>query len=335
MRWVLVAAVVWCAGCDFIRDAALKNVKASLVLDVFNTKSNAVEVVPPGCETLVTSALIDTLADAYFTDDALAPLQPVPLRDAALALLLAPRDDQRVFECLFGESRHCDFGSQVTVHPLTFPSAPALSSGAALGWQTERDVQRVQHNLQRAIRQASSACRTLEGFSLTSDVPAARIVLDRSFDGALSELRHYQTARAFRRVPGRSPVAWVLSGGAANGAFSAGAVWWLLRQHSECGAACADDKVDFVSGASTGTLIATVVKNYFSASATPPERATQLDTLLDKYTCSTNRELYCVQKQSLYRPARHVEPVRARSAECAEPVPRDFKHARVAPAGRL
>lgn len=295
MRWLIAAVVLGGSGCTTV----LKWVSAREVLTMFNAKSEAPVAVPPGCEAVVPSALKDTLADAYFSTDALVSLQPEPLRNATLALLLAPPEDQRVFECLFKEASACAFG-EVTVASLPFAAVPALASGSITQWERERDVQRVQHNLQRALRQVSSSCRALEGFALTNDLPAARIMLDRAFTAGLDQLREYQGRRALVRERGRSPVAWVFAGGAANGAFSAGAVWWLLNHHAMCGQACKDDRVDFVSGASTGTLIATVVKNYFTPTADAAERSTQLKLLLDKYTCSTNRELYCVQKQSVY-----------------------------------
>ena len=305
MRWLLVASVLLgLCGCG----TALKAVSAREVLDLFNTKADVREVRPVGCEALVSSALKDTLADAYYSNEALAVLQSTPLVNASLALVTSPSEDQRVFECLFGESASCAFAGPVTVTALSFARAPAMSSSVILEWEQERDVQRVQHDLQRALRQVSSSCRTREGFGLANDLAGSRIMLERAFSAGLNELREYQTQRGFVRQRGHAPVAWVLSGGAANGAFSAGAVWWLLHHHLSCGEACKGDRVDFVSGASTGTLIATVVKNYFAPSAVQRDKLQQLETLLSKYTCSTNRDLYCVQKQSLYDVLINKEP---------------------------
>ncbi|HET9597210.1 MAG TPA: patatin-like phospholipase family protein, partial [Anaeromyxobacteraceae bacterium] len=106
----------------------------------------------------------------------------------------------------------------------------------------------------------------------------------------------YVEARRWRRDPRRPSTAIVLSGGGANGAFSAGFAWRLLEVLQACrapGSGCQDARIDLAAGTSTGALIALLV----DLAATPGEEARARDVLADAYTCSTNARLYCVQSE--------------------------------------
>jgi len=104
----------------------------------------------------------------------------------------------------------------------------------------------------------------------------------------------YVAARDWHRDVERPSTAIVLSGGAANGAFSAGLVWRLLEVLQSCrsaaAAGCGSAHVDLVVGTSTGALIGLVV----DMAHTPGYEARARDLLVDAYTCSVNARLYCV-----------------------------------------
>lgn len=288
---VVVAAVaVAVSGCAGLT----KLVPASFVLDSFNgpAKRPPVPNFTP-CSAEVEGALKDTLADVYETSGALAQVTPAAapaLADATACVrdrLRQSTGDRPCFAALFTA--------------LAFPSPPSLTAPMTQAqWDAERDVHRVQNNLQRAVRAVASACLVREGAGFPANAAAERQALVTAYDAGVRALAAYQAARP-RTVRNGKPVsAWVLAGGAANGAFSAGAAWWLLKSREQCGAACAGYALDMVGGASTGTLIAAVTKRYFSPLSSQADRARMLDVLVDRYTCSTNAELYCAQPLSLY-----------------------------------
>ena len=105
----------------------------------------------------------------------------------------------------------------------------------------------------------------------------------------------YISARKWHRQLKRPSTAIVMSGGAANGAFSAGAVWRLLGILQECRGkpapeGCADARIDLVAGTSTGALIGTLVDLFH----TPGQESAARELLVSNYTCSVESDLYCV-----------------------------------------
>jgi predicted acylesterase/phospholipase RssA len=117
----------------------------------------------------------------------------------------------------------------------------------------------------------------------------------------------YVKKRTWRRSVQRPTTAVVLSGGAANGAFSAGLVWRLLDVLQTCHAAqtggCPDARIDLVAGTSTGALIGLMI----DMAATPGYGTPARNLLLDAYTCSTNTRLYCVQDDWIWKLAGDVK----------------------------
>lgn len=105
----------------------------------------------------------------------------------------------------------------------------------------------------------------------------------------------YVEARKWKREFKRPKNALVLGGGAANGAFSAGAVHRLLtilercRKVATADGGCPDAHIDFVSGTSTGSLIGTLVDVFH----TPGREQDARRLLVSNYTCSTAADLYC------------------------------------------
>jgi predicted acylesterase/phospholipase RssA len=106
----------------------------------------------------------------------------------------------------------------------------------------------------------------------------------------------YVTTRKWHRKLKRPSTAIVMSGGSANGAFSAGAIWRLLgileqcRGKPESEGGCGDARIDLVAGTSTGTLIGTLVDLFHS----PGQERLARELLVSNYTCSVESDLYCV-----------------------------------------
>lgn len=113
-------------------------------------------------------------------------------------------------------------------------------------------------------------------------------------EGAESAAQFVHVRRWHRNLR-RPSTALVMSGGAANGAFSAGVVWRLLGILEQCRGkpapeGCGDARIDLVAGASTGTLIGTLVDLFH----TPGHEQAARDLLVSNYTCSVESDLYCV-----------------------------------------
>jgi len=264
---------------------------AKVIVDKFNSPMPRTAPRFPDCATVIADVLQDTLADAYTTPtisdvlrSALAHQQLGHVTACVREKNAANESDQDCMKCLFGDGTPA-------CSAITWPAPPTLAETDVATWRRERDVQRLQENAQRAVRTIAQTCVALEGAGGTlpteDDLAGAwRDGLKRFFD--------YSDKRPALRRDGKPVTAWVLAGGAANGAFSAGAAWWLLTQHKAC-ATCGDDRVDLLGGASTGTMIASLTKAYFAEGATDGDRALALQTLLSRYTCSVNSQLYCVQ----------------------------------------
>ncbi|RJS16635.1 patatin-like phospholipase family protein [Corallococcus sp. H22C18031201] len=137
--------------------------------------------------------------------------------------------------------------------------------------------------------------------SLTREELATGIKL-----GAASAARYMQ-ARTWHRMLQRPSNALVLSGGGANGAFSAGAVWRLLGILQQCRGkpapeGCGDARIDLAAGTSTGALISTMVDLFH----TPGQEQAARDLLVSNYTCTVESDLYCVNSTWLWNLAKNT-----------------------------
>src|SRR4051812_34267314 len=192
---------------------------------------------------------------------------------------------------------------------LGLPAAPPLDTLTEQTWETEQDAQRLMVNLRGAVHGIAAYYEVAQVDPI--DANAAKI-RDGLQDG-LQAFAAYQRSRHVRRALDHPLTTFVLSGGAANGAFSAGAAWWLLSRLDLCKAdaergmlaarRCVDDHVDMVAGSSTGALISLMVKDYFvsagPAASSQPWRRRALDQLRDAYVCSSNGALYCATDTGL------------------------------------
>jgi hypothetical protein len=176
-------------------------------------------------------------------------------------------------------------------------------------WQAEQDAQRFLVNLRGAVHAIAAYYEVAQVVPIDSNSAPIRAGLQ---DG-LQAYAAYQRARHVQRELDHPVTTFVLSGGAANGAFSAGAAWWLLSRLDQCKAdaeagrlsarQCVDDHVVMVAGSSTGALISLMVKDYFvsagPAASSQPWRRRALDQLRDAYVCSSNGALYCATDTGL------------------------------------
>jgi predicted acylesterase/phospholipase RssA len=165
--------------------------------------------------------------------------------------------------------------------------AKPLENKAVAG--LELDAERFAANA-RAI---ASSLLVLE--NLIGTGPLSEADLQAGISRGAARAKDYLLARKWRRRVGRPTTALVMSGGAANGAFTAGFVWRLTEVLQGCRAAsgplgCPDAGFDLAVGSSTGSLIG-VTADIFS---TPGQETRGRDFLLRSYTCSVEADLYCV-----------------------------------------
>jgi predicted acylesterase/phospholipase RssA len=175
--------------------------------------------------------------------------------------------------------------------PLAYEKVP--SPGA----RRERDIIRVETLLEASVLAAVTFLRSNYPQSLRESSTAEVLPADWApvRDGVAQGLRKftaYQLAHARVATRDRSPTAIALSGGGANGAFSAGGVWFLLHQLAKCKECAGKARIDMVAAASTGALIGVLVKDFFAGG--PEHQPVTLATLTDSYLCSVDADLYCV-----------------------------------------
>ena len=153
----------------------------------------------------------------------------------------------------------------------------------------ELDAERFASNA-RAIAASLQVLQDLAGLGRLSDED-----LREGIRSGARLAKAYLQARKWNRRIGRPTTALVISGGAANGAFSAGFVWRLTDVLQTCKAAsgdwgCPNTGIDLAVGTSTGSLIG-VMLDIFS---TKDQEQRGRDLMLRNYTCSTAADVYCV-----------------------------------------
>ncbi|MFP2900457.1 patatin-like phospholipase family protein [Corallococcus sp. 4LFB] len=142
---------------------------------------------------------------------------------------------------------------------------------------------------------------SLAALQQSLEVPLTREVLAQGIQKGAASAAAYVRARSWRRDLQRPSNAVVLSGGGANGAFSAGAIWRLLGILEQCRGkpapeGCGDARIDLAAGTSTGALISTLVDLFH----TPGQEANARKQLLGNYTCTVESDLYCVNSTWLW-----------------------------------
>ncbi|RKG76442.1 patatin-like phospholipase family protein [Corallococcus exercitus] len=148
---------------------------------------------------------------------------------------------------------------------------------------------------ERFLANALGIAPSLAALQQSLEVPLTREVLAQGIQKGAASAAAYVRARSWRRDLLRPSNAVVLSGGGANGAFSAGAIWRLLGILEQCRGkpapeGCGDARIDLAAGTSTGALISTLVDLFH----TPGQEANARKQLLGNYTCTVESDLYCV-----------------------------------------
>ena len=227
------------------------------------------------------------LADAYVDPQRVAGWmaalgdEPGPLTNLVACLATAPADE--IPSCYDGLAP--DLAGMLPKPPSTMDVLKTRTSPEA---EVELDVERFTANT-RALGSTLAALQQLIG---RGDLPPDDV--RRGIADGTHRAAAYITSRQWHRSVTRPSTAIVLSGGAANGAFSAGLLWRLLDVLQSCHEAstggCAGAHVDLAVGTSTGALISLVV----DMANTPGYETQARDLLVDAYTCSVNARLYCV-----------------------------------------
>jgi predicted acylesterase/phospholipase RssA len=289
-RGSILFAALGSSSCSYMRTGYL--------LDQLNAPSTPETGVPVvSVSTRVARLTRDSLADAYLEPPAVAAYMNALAADSEPLGLLA--------SCLAGDPPVAGYAkcydrfidTAVNTSKWGVPDAPS-SVDTTNPSEKEIDAERFLANVM-AIGPSLSALQHVIG------EPVAAADLKNGIQRGASDAAAYITARKWHRQLKRPSTALVLSGGAANGAFTAGAMWRLFEILDACrGAAvggCGDARIDMVAGTSTGSLIGVIVDTYFAGKR---EEAKKL--LMDNYTCSVESDLYCVNSTWMWNLAKHT-----------------------------
>lgn len=213
----------------------------------------------------------------------------------------APAPISKLVRCLNGEGLfdpapcYGDFMAQAAARTFGLPKPPesldAIKNRESAQAGAELDVQRFLAN----ARALAASLATLEKVGGRGRLPDADLA--KGLAEGTERAADYIARRSWHRSVTHPATAIVMSGGAANGAFSAGVIWRLMEVLSACRSAsaggCSGAKIDLVAGTSTGALIGLVVDLYSTTGRETQAR----DLLVNSYTCSVDSDLYCVNDE--------------------------------------
>ena len=233
------------------------------------------------------------LADSYFD----------PSRAAGWMRAFAQKPDaiQALAQCLLplagGDPGPCygDFSRKYVRKANPDWSLPGPPDPAAPGVDLVNAPNTLEADVERFLANVLALAPSLVAFrqSVGQELDP-QIVKDGLARGATNAAA-YVSARRWHRQLKRPTNGLVLAGGAANGAFSAGAIYRLLTILEQCkkvasvDGGCGDVRIDFVVGTSTGSLIGTLVDVFHTRGR--EDDAKKL--LISNYTCTTAYDLYC------------------------------------------
>jgi predicted acylesterase/phospholipase RssA len=184
-----------------------------------------------------------------------------------------------------------------------FAQANSCENGApSANGKVSADSIRFHVSLSRAVQRAKAWYA--EGLIDEASLDAgARVGFER--------VTRYMNNRRFHRDASRPNIGIVLSGGASNGMFSAGAAWELLSVIDGCLSAPSmcntDPRFRLISGTSAGAMVAVVVDMFNAAWEDangklilnrPGAGQSVLKKLTQWFTCLPAQQLYCVQSDS-------------------------------------
>lgn len=281
---ILAAAVL--AGCGALRTPALLE------------QLNGTSAPEPGAPRVKLATRVARLAKGHMAD---AYVDPRRVGGWLRAAGGAPAPLLALVRCLAGEGSfdpapcYADFMAQAASGAFGLPRPPAsldaIRSRESPEAGAELDAERFLAN----ARALAASLATLEKLAGRGRLPEAD--LSEGLAEGTRRAAEYVERRSWHRSVQRPTTALVMSGGAANGAFSAGVVWRLMEVLSSCRAApaggCPGAGIDLVAGTSTGTLIGLTVDLHSTAG----HEAQGRDLLVQSYTCSVNSDLYCVNDE--------------------------------------
>jgi predicted acylesterase/phospholipase RssA len=175
------------------------------------------------------------------------------------------------------------------------PKAPLAQGATAVTLPAETDpAYLIEIDEQRFIANVGWIASSLLVLEDSLGRPLTADELRTGIQTGMQQASAYLQARRGHRQATRPATALVMSGGGATGAFTAGFISRLMDVFQTChhappGDACPDAKIDLVVGTSTGTLIGVLVDLF----QVPGQEARAQRTLIDNYTCSTEKDLYC------------------------------------------
>src|SRR5581483_3739754 len=268
-RWAVLAPLLCGLGCGWVLD----NCGSSRAI-IRELNSGQQPGPAPRVADEVRERIHKGLVDSYWTFWVDNPSYPFevsaatqPIADATLCLLRAHEldsPDVHQAKCLAALDERLGLSPAPRFGKLGTPQGPSDAD-----WQREQDSVRLSTVMGQTLLGVVAFLQSSEPFAvkLVDGRPANPELAEQVRDGVqagLSDFIDYQSNRAVHRSRTRHTTAMVLSGGAANGAYSAGAVYWLLHELDRCrqGGGCGDDLVDMAAGTSTGCLIAAVIADY-------------------------------------------------------------------------
>jgi|GEM_PF-1478501 len=193
------------------------------------------------------------------------------------------------------------FACRETTAPVFAPASDGSFSATAT---LEIDAERFAAN---AIGVASSLI-ALED-SLGRPLDEAKELRPGIASGANEASAYVRSPSRPARSAARPRTSLVMSGGAANGAFTGGFVWRLLETLRRCRAGevsgCNDAAIDLVVGTSTGSLVGVLVDLFH----TKGQEANAMRLLVDNYTCVDESKLYCVNSTLDWKLAQDVRGI--------------------------
>ena len=281
---LLLAACALLCSCEALRTPAL--------MKALNDSGGAPD---PGAPRVELSTRVARLAKSHMADAYVDPARvgewlaamgkdPAPVARLASCLVRPPGfDPQTCFDTFMDATAAGLWGL-----PLPPTAVEPLKDRASRASTQELDAERFIANA-RALASSLSALEKLVGRG-----PFPKGDVEAGIREGADRAGQYIVARRWHRSVTVPTTAVVLSGGAANGAFSAGLIWRLMETLNACREApaggCPGRKIDVVAGTSTGALIGLIIDMY----STPGRQRGARDLLVNSYTCSVNSDLYCV-----------------------------------------
>ncbi|MBZ4375371.1 patatin-like phospholipase family protein [Corallococcus interemptor] len=292
LKPLLMFLAATASGCSFMR--------TDVLLDTLNAPDTSKAEPPPArvaaverVAGLTRAQLTDSYVDPARAGAWMEALGASPEAVLDMAACLVEHAGNNSASCYENDARTGYVDRTVKASMWGVP-LPAQSFSAAASADEEVDAERFLSNAMGIGPSIAAVQQSLE-------VPLTREVLAQGIQRGAASAAAYVRARSWRRDLQRPSNAVVLSGGGANGAFSAGAMWRLLGILEQCRGkpapeGCGDARIDLAAGTSTGALISTLVDLFH----TPGQEANARRLLLGNYTCTVESDLYCVNSTWLW-----------------------------------